>query len=350
VFISNNQYDLVTPETLGTRVLSGGAKANGAQWRGIGSPEGVVASSVGSTFQRTDGWGGNSLFVKEAGAGNTGWFPVSKLVAVTANGDAAAENGAGTWAKIATLTSGSIYVETQVTLAVSASGYMGVNAATTGDVAIINAVVKSQTASAAPTVRVSMLAKPDTKSYISPDSFKIIAGVADAAGKSTAELWVRKDVAYGFLTFYELGKSLNNTTSSVTYNNGAAWQSAVPTNTVTASSAGVTAFGSPVLTAATGVQGSAAGTAAGLTLWTGTKAQYDAITSKSATTIYVVTSAAATLEGIVDGVTGAVDTGQISSEETALESAQAALGAVQTGDITVDPPARTATTKSTRKK
>jgi hypothetical protein len=87
-----------------------------------------------------------------------------------------------------------------------------------------------------------------------------------------------------------------------------------------------------------------------LSLWTGTKAQYDAIAAKSATTIYVVTSAAATLEGVVDGVTSGVDTGQISSEETALESAQSALDAVQTGDIAVDPPARTATTKSTRKK
>jgi hypothetical protein len=87
-----------------------------------------------------------------------------------------------------------------------------------------------------------------------------------------------------------------------------------------------------------------------LSLWTGTKAQYDAIATKSPFTIYVVTTAAATLEGIVDGVTSGVDTGQISSEETALESAQGALDAVQTGDIAVDPPARTATTKSTRKK
>ncbi len=37
------------------------------------------------------------------------------------------------------------------------------------------------------------------------------------------------------------------------------------------------------------VQGSNAGTASPLTLWTGTKAQYDAIATKSATTVYVVT-------------------------------------------------------------
>jgi hypothetical protein len=98
------------------------------------------------------------------------------------------------------------------------------------------------------------------------------------------------------------------------------------------------------------VTGATAATNLPLSLWSGTKAQYDAIATKSATTIYVVTTAAATLEGVVDGVTSGVDTGQISSEETALESAQNTLEAVQTGDIVVDPPARTATTKSTRKK
>jgi hypothetical protein len=41
------------------------------------------------------------------------------------------------------------------------------------------------------------------------------------------------------------------------------------------------------------VKGSAAGTPTALTLWTGTKAQYDAITAKSATTIYVVTAVTA---------------------------------------------------------
>jgi hypothetical protein len=102
------------------------------------------------------------------------------------------------------------------------------------------------------------------------------------------------------------------------------------------------------------VRGTVAGKATELTLAVLTKAQYDAIATKSATTIYVVTTAVATLEGVVDGVTSGVDTGQISSGPSALEVAQGAvedtLGAVQTGDITVDPPAKTATTKSTRKK
>lgn len=69
-----------------------------------------------------------------------------------------------------------------------------------------------------------------------------------------------------------------------------------------------------------------------LSLWTGTKGQYDAIASKSASTIYVVTAAAAV-------------TGDITVDEGA-----------QTGDIMVEPVAEpvadepVATTKTTRKK
>ena len=40
---------------------------------GTGSPEGVVAASVGSTYRRTDGGSGSTFYVKEAGTGNTGW-------------------------------------------------------------------------------------------------------------------------------------------------------------------------------------------------------------------------------------------------------------------------------------
>jgi hypothetical protein len=40
---------------------------------GAGSPEGVVTSSVGGLFVRQDGGPGATLYVKEAGSGNTGW-------------------------------------------------------------------------------------------------------------------------------------------------------------------------------------------------------------------------------------------------------------------------------------
>jgi hypothetical protein len=50
------------------------------------------------------------------------------------------------------------------------------------------------------------------------------------------------------------------------------------------------------------VQGSNAGTAAPLTLWVGTKAQFDAIATKSATTLYAVTGGAALVAEVVDAV------------------------------------------------
>ena len=40
---------------------------------GTGSPEGVVTAPVGSMYSRQDGGTGTTLYVKESGAGNTGW-------------------------------------------------------------------------------------------------------------------------------------------------------------------------------------------------------------------------------------------------------------------------------------
>ena len=40
---------------------------------GSGSPEGSLSAPTGSTYRRTDGGAGTSFYVKESGAGNTGW-------------------------------------------------------------------------------------------------------------------------------------------------------------------------------------------------------------------------------------------------------------------------------------
>lgn len=40
---------------------------------GTGTPEGAVTAPVGSLFTRTDGGAGTTMYVKESGAGNTGW-------------------------------------------------------------------------------------------------------------------------------------------------------------------------------------------------------------------------------------------------------------------------------------
>ena len=41
---------------------------------GTGTPEGAVTADVGSIFLRTDGGAATTLYVKESGAGNTGWI------------------------------------------------------------------------------------------------------------------------------------------------------------------------------------------------------------------------------------------------------------------------------------
>jgi hypothetical protein len=41
---------------------------------GAGSPEGVVTAPIGSLWTRTDGGASTTLYVKESGAGNTGWI------------------------------------------------------------------------------------------------------------------------------------------------------------------------------------------------------------------------------------------------------------------------------------
>ena len=40
---------------------------------GTGTPEGAVTAPIGSLFTRTDGGAATTLYVKETGAGNTGW-------------------------------------------------------------------------------------------------------------------------------------------------------------------------------------------------------------------------------------------------------------------------------------
>lgn len=40
---------------------------------GVNTPEGAIAAVVGSTFRRLNGGAGTSFYVKESGAGNTGW-------------------------------------------------------------------------------------------------------------------------------------------------------------------------------------------------------------------------------------------------------------------------------------
>lgn len=54
-------------------VSASAASVAGTVLTGSGSPEGVVAASVGVLYLRSDGGASTTLYVKESGAGNTGW-------------------------------------------------------------------------------------------------------------------------------------------------------------------------------------------------------------------------------------------------------------------------------------
>lgn len=70
-----NTYDIGSAafpvkEIFATTIALGG----GLTWsKGVGSPEGVVTAPIGSLYSNTSGGGSTTLYVKTAGAGNTGW-------------------------------------------------------------------------------------------------------------------------------------------------------------------------------------------------------------------------------------------------------------------------------------
>lgn len=56
--------------------ICAGASGSPAWQSGSGAPEGAVTAVVGSLWSRTDGGASTTLYVKESGAGNTGWKAV----------------------------------------------------------------------------------------------------------------------------------------------------------------------------------------------------------------------------------------------------------------------------------
>lgn len=60
-----------------TSVAASGTITGSNLIRGAGSPEGAVTASVGTLYERTDGGSGTSAYIKESGAGNTGWTAIS---------------------------------------------------------------------------------------------------------------------------------------------------------------------------------------------------------------------------------------------------------------------------------
>jgi len=77
-------YSLGTAALRYTNVFASNFRpgAGTATWTsGTATPEGAVTATVGSLFTRTDGAEGTTLYVKESGAGNTGWSRVGPSIA-----------------------------------------------------------------------------------------------------------------------------------------------------------------------------------------------------------------------------------------------------------------------------
>jgi len=169
----------------------------------------------------------------------------SRLVCTTAAGGSATEDGANTWAKIATVT-----LSASRDFCVMLQCIGGYVASESANVVV---AVRSSTAGNAPTVTVDLTSKAGSTGRIGSGSFKAISGVANGSGVTEVELWMLKTGTFSRFAFYEIAKhTYDLAVNPIVYNDGAAWQSATPTGaSVNVSSAGVTAFGSPVVTNAT---------------------------------------------------------------------------------------------------
>jgi hypothetical protein len=283
----------------------------------------------------------------------------SAPVATTANGGNVAGNNANTWCKIATITPGTT-VSSVGGIEVKVSG----GAFTPESATVYAGYQLASAAGGDPTLFLNMVSKSGSGGAsgqaIPADAFKLVSG----GWNTDIELWMRKGTAYGSFSVFELSRYLAGG-GTLAYNNGGAWQAAAPTGVVNASTSGVSLVGSaaapPAITVSshdayadlvlktkgTGVVkvGTApvvtgvSATAQPLSLWSGTKAEYDAIATKSPTTIYVVTPVTAVTGDIT--VDEGVETGDIMVEPPTPEVV---------ADETAAEPKAAPATKSTRKK
>lgn len=73
--VSNNVRAALFSPTAATFAGAVSVSGTAATWTsGTGSPESVKTAPVGSLYTRTDGGASTTLYVKESGAGNTGWI------------------------------------------------------------------------------------------------------------------------------------------------------------------------------------------------------------------------------------------------------------------------------------
>lgn len=70
------RYDVNSIQPVAGKWIEFGTAGAPSIKSGTGSPEGVVTSKAGSLWLRSDGAAGTTLYVKQSGAGNTGWLAI----------------------------------------------------------------------------------------------------------------------------------------------------------------------------------------------------------------------------------------------------------------------------------
>lgn len=161
----------------------------------------------------------------------------SRFVCKTVFGGAGAEDGANTWAKIATVATGT----NQYSGATLILGFVDIQS---GETAIVSVGMSSLNTNSNPQCKVEIIGKAGSATTFGPDSFKVVSG----AWSTNMELWLKKADNYCQIAVYEIAK-IKDLASSITYTVNPTWQSATPSGAVNnVSSAGVTAFGNPVAT------------------------------------------------------------------------------------------------------
>ena len=175
--------------------------------------------TIGNTTKAIDGSANVSWSLSEIGAQSSSG--ASKLVVTTAVGGITTNDGANTWARIATFSTGTTqWADCTLILAV-------VNTGTADhDSAIISVFFRSNATNTNPTVDIEYISRSGNTVHLLDDSFKVISG----GWGTNMELWMKKAVTYGQFNIYELAQRSQGGT--LTYSTSPAWQSTVPTGLV----------------------------------------------------------------------------------------------------------------------
>lgn len=149
------------------------------------------------------------------------------VASYTISGGTGAEDGAGTWAKLATLDIGSgNYNNISLTFELVA---VELN---TAPLVTVGATARQSTAGLNPESRVEVFAA--SGQGINGDSFRLVGGTTNG---DPITLWMRKDSTYTKFFLHERALSSDSESPQpVTYHREATWQSTAPTGTVVVNS------------------------------------------------------------------------------------------------------------------